>query len=224
MGCELLAGVLERHTGFEVLTCSDPCRLLQTVASQKTNVALISLRVGDQLTAGFTTMERVRDHCPATRVIALLDCSRVDQVVQAFCCGAKGIFCRTDSFKNLARCIQCVQRGQVWASSAQMEMALDALAQTTPTHLLDTKGMHLLSGREEQTVSMVCCGMTNRQIARQLHLSEHTVKNYLFHIFEKLGISSRIELVLYSQQARLLQATTLAPVPQNTSNGKTAVA
>jgi len=56
----------------------------------------------------------------------------------------------------------------------------------------------LLTVRQEQVVALVAEGLSNREIARELKLSEHTVKKYLFRIFEKLGISSRVELVLYA--------------------------
>lgn len=59
-------------------------------------------------------------------------------------------------------------------------------------------GMRLLSKREEDVVHLLAEGLQNREIAEQLNLSEHTVKNYLIHIFDKLGVSSRVELVLYA--------------------------
>jgi DNA-binding CsgD family transcriptional regulator len=58
--------------------------------------------------------------------------------------------------------------------------------------------MRLLTKREEDVVRLLAEGMQNRDIANELKLSEHTVKNYLFHIFDKLGVSSRVELVLYA--------------------------
>jgi DNA-binding NarL/FixJ family response regulator len=58
--------------------------------------------------------------------------------------------------------------------------------------------MRLLTKREEDVVRLLAEGLQNRDIARELKLSEHTVKNYLFHIFDKLGVSSRVELVLYA--------------------------
>ncbi len=56
----------------------------------------------------------------------------------------------------------------------------------------------MLSNRERQVVALVAEGLSNRQIAAQLHLTENTVKKYLFRIFEKLGVSSRVELVVYA--------------------------
>jgi DNA-binding NarL/FixJ family response regulator len=58
--------------------------------------------------------------------------------------------------------------------------------------------MRLLTKREEDVVRLLAEGLQNRDIARELKLSEHTIKNYLFHIFDKLGVSSRVELVLYA--------------------------
>jgi DNA-binding CsgD family transcriptional regulator len=64
--------------------------------------------------------------------------------------------------------------------------------------VVNSDGARLLTPRQEQVVALVADGLCNREIARELKLSEHTVKKYLYHIFEKLGISTRVELVLYA--------------------------
>jgi DNA-binding NarL/FixJ family response regulator len=64
------------------------------------------------------------------------------------------------------------------------------------------KSPNLLTSREEGVVLLVAEGMTNRDISRQLQLSEHTVRNYLFRIFNKLGTSNRLELALYALQRK----------------------
>jgi len=63
---------------------------------------------------------------------------------------------------------------------------------------VDCDGANLLTKREEDLVRAVADGLSNRDIAGKLNLSEHTVKNYIFRIFEKLGVSNRVELVLYA--------------------------
>ena len=63
---------------------------------------------------------------------------------------------------------------------------------------VNSRGIRLLTPREEQVVALVADGLSNREVARELCLSEHTIKKYLFRIFDKLGISSRAELVLYA--------------------------
>jgi len=79
-----------------------------------------------------------------------------------------------------------------------MNSLIDALAQVPNVRLVSAKGASLLSKREEEVVRLVAEGLSNHDIAQQLHLSDHTVKNHLFRIFEKLGISNRVELVLYT--------------------------
>jgi len=64
--------------------------------------------------------------------------------------------------------------------------------------MVNALGVKLLTPREEQVVALVADGLSNREVAHGLCLSEHTIKKYLFRIFDKLGISSRVELVLYA--------------------------
>jgi DNA-binding CsgD family transcriptional regulator len=64
--------------------------------------------------------------------------------------------------------------------------------------VVNSAGRLLLTPREEQVVALVADGLTNRGVAVELGLSEHTIKKYLLRIFDKVGISSRVELVLYA--------------------------
>ena len=74
---------------------------------------------------------------------------------------------------------------------------VEALMQAPVPGLAKTTAIRALSKREEQIARLVASGLSNREVAQRLSLSPHTVKNYLFRVFEKLGISTRIELVLY---------------------------
>ena len=81
--------------------------------------------------------------------------------------------------------------------------------------VLNSSGNNLLTPREEQVVALVAEGLSNRDVASELNLSEHTIKKYLFRIFEKLGISSRVELVLYAvNNGDPRQAEWVAGVPR----------
>ena len=101
------------------------------------------------------------------------------------------------SCSHLCKCIRCVSEGQVWANSRQQRYILEALVQGLAPFVTDWKGRVLLSRREQEVVSKVAEGMRNREIAELLRVSEHTVKNHLFRIYERLGISNRAELILY---------------------------
>ncbi|HEY6293433.1 MAG TPA: response regulator transcription factor, partial [Terriglobia bacterium] len=94
-------------------------------------------------------------------------------------------------------CIACVHEGQIWASAEELGFVLEALREPQPLRVANHAGAPLLTKREMAVVRCVAEGLTNREVAAQLGLSEHTVKNYMFRIFDKLGVSSRVELVLY---------------------------
>ena len=130
------------------------------------------------------------------RVIMLLDDDQSELVVESFRNGARGIFCRTEVTTQLRKCIQCVYKGQIWANNTQLEHIVEALMQA-PAPMLAEKRDKTLSKREEEIARLVASGLSNGEVAQRLSLSRHTVKNYLFRVYEKLGISTRIELVLY---------------------------
>ena len=75
---------------------------------------------------------------------------------------------------------------------------MDLISEVPSLRVLNSRGTSLLTPREEQVVALVAEGLGNRLIAGELNLSEHTIKKYLFRIFEKLGVSTRVELVLYA--------------------------
>ena len=131
------------------------------------------------------------------KCVLLLEREERDLVIEAFRSGAVGVFERDQSYDQLCKCIACVHRGQVWASSQQLRYVLEALCSGVPPFITDAKGQLLLTERELEVVSKVAEGMKNREIAVLLNVSEHTIKNHLFNIFERLGISSRAELILY---------------------------
>lgn len=131
-------------------------------------------------------------------VLLVEECDR-ELVVNSFRAGAKGIFLFNRApFRLLCRCIASVAHGQIWINSQQMHYVLDCLSQVPTLRVLNAKGKPLLTPREEQVVALVADGLSNRAAAGELGLSEHTVKKYMLRIFDKLGISTRVELVLYA--------------------------
>ena len=200
MNCQLLISGLKRSRNIRVVAHAiNTDQIMREIEATKPKVALISANLADGSLAGFSAVRDLRTSHPDLRTILLLDSSDRGWVIDAFRAGAKGIFCRQDPLGFLSKCIQAVHAGQVWANSGQLESVLEAFARVAPPRLGDVGGKAGLSKREEQVAELVSEGLSNREIARQLRLSEHTVKNYLFHIFEKLGMSSRVELVLYAR-------------------------
>ena len=198
MGTQLLVEALGKYPHFDVIEApSIEEQILELAKNQRAQVALLTPPPQSHGQVTFGLVREIRSQIPEIRVIVMLDRSEPALVVQAFRAGAHGIFCRTEPFRLLAKCIECVHAGQVWASSTELHFLLDALADAGHgkfPHLANSP----LSARESDVVKCVAEGLTNREIAQRLKLTEHTVKNYLFRIFDKLGVSSRVEVVLYA--------------------------
>jgi len=199
MNSQLLASALERDKRFQVLDpVSDARGIIAAVAKEKPAVVVISADLDEEKGKGFEIARELRTLHADARVVMLLDASERNQVVEAFRAGSRGVFCRSESLLSLARCIQCVSDGQIWANSKELRYLLEALGEALPLRVVDTRGAALLSRREVEVVRCVAEGLSNREIAQRLGLTEHTVKNYLFRIFDKLGVSKRVEVVLYA--------------------------
>jgi len=200
MNCQLLISALKRSSRIRVVCCAtDSEQILSEVKSTNPNVALISATLRDGSQAGFMVVRELRTQFPDLRAVLLVDSAERGWVIDAFRAGAKGIFCREDSLTSLPKCIQTVSAGHIWASSSQIESVLEAFARVAPPRFAEGNGRTPLSKREREVAELVAEGLSNREIAHQLKLSEHTVKNYLFHTFEKLAITSRLELVLFAR-------------------------
>jgi len=200
MQAQLLTSALRRRAEFRVATCRlDTGSILQAVTSSQPAIALLSLNSPATLGEKIMIVRRFHlSHPDVPKVLLVESCDR-ELAVNAFRCGARGIFTITDaSLRLLCKCLLRVASGQVWANTEQLGYLLDLVSEVPSLRVLNSQGNPILTPREEQVVALVAEGMGNRQIARELNLSEHTVKKYLFRIFEKLGISSRVELVLYA--------------------------
>ncbi len=203
MTSELLRNAFAHsRRGFIVETITGSSqKIIGGLAAHKPDVALISEELQDGPQAGVKVLERLQNshHIPA---IMLLQCPKPDCVVNAFRGGARGIFYRTHSLKALSKCIRTVHKGQIWASNQDLEHLINALTHTKTIQLNNSDGMPLLTRREEEVVHLVADGLKNREIAQRLNVKEHSIRNYLYRIFEKLGVSSRVELILYAFSQR----------------------
>jgi DNA-binding NarL/FixJ family response regulator len=200
MACGLVSAGLKRHSQFQVVGYATSVdELLRLVENAAPEVALISNALQDGIFSGLSALGQIHSKYPNVRLVLLIDRSEPEVVVQAFRAGARGVFARSEShFERLCKCILRVHEGQIWAKTQQLEFIVNALAQAPSLRVVDADGANLLTKREEDLLRLVAEGLGNRDIARQLNLSENTVKNYMFHIFDKLGISNRVELVLYA--------------------------
>jgi DNA-binding NarL/FixJ family response regulator len=198
MGAELLKRMLE--TSSYPLSVTAACEETKTTSEllfPDVDVAVIAAGAED-LAVKAKLLRKLRNNNSNLRCVLLIDeCSR-ELVVEAFTSGAMGVCGRDESCEVLCKCIDRVHRGQVWANSEQLRYVLDTLSNGHRRRLTDVQGRVLLTPRQQEIVYLVVEGLRNREIAKRLNISEHTIRNYLFRIFEKLGVSSRAELILYT--------------------------
>jgi two-component system nitrate/nitrite response regulator NarL len=122
----------------------------------------------------------------------MTDTATSDVTIEAIRQGAKGVFLRRDGPVNmLRRCIRIVHDGGLWINGADLVEFIKRVVESRPICFRNAKGDELLTKRESELVRLVAQGLSNREVARQANLSEHTVKNYLLRVFDKLGVSSR---------------------------------
>ncbi len=200
LSCELYAKALSQHPGFQVVGCvTGVDDAVRAIASMAVNIALISTTLQDAPLSGLTTLRLICKANAESKPILLFEPTETNLIVTAFRDGARGVFCPAeDGFEMLCRCVEQVHAGQIWANSAQLREVLAAFSRRAPLRIVGSDGAALLTPREEDVVRLVEEGLTNREIARELILSEYTVRNNLFRIFEKLGVSTRVELTLYA--------------------------
>ncbi len=161
------------------------------------NVVLLDMRMPEL--DGLGCLERLRKHDPTIAVVILSSYSDEAQIEAARKAGARGYVVKTVEPVDLAAVLRSALSGQSFAVWGAGE----------PQGAASTAGEIALSEREAAVLEAVARGLSNREIGRQLWISEQTVKFHLRNVYRKLGISSRIEAVRYAYRMGLVAALTV---------------
>lgn len=196
LSSQLLAEALERDRRYEA-TAIASAELLSGLRLRKANLVVISADLNSRPGRGMELADAVHRDYPDIAIVILLDETSRESVISAFRSGARGVFSRRQSMTEFHDCIQHVHRGGIWAGRTEINYLLEALENIPSPNISSSNSSPQLTRRELQVVQCAAQGKTNKAIAQELGLSEHTVKNYLFRAFEKVGVSSRVELLFY---------------------------
>lgn len=213
MSRELMGNAFRRRNGFQIVAqTSTFADTVSAAADCHPDVCLLNARLAEGPLSGFIALRQMHRSSDRPRVVMLLDSPEKHLVVDSFRGGARGVFCPSLShFDMLCKCTHSVHTGQIWATSEQLGHLIEEFASFVPLKISHGDPRKALTTREEDVLSLVANGLTNRAVARRLGLSEHTVKNYLFHIFDKIGVTSRVELVLYAMHRGIPDAVLPQP-------------
>lgn len=178
----------------------DGAEALQLVASQRPDLVLMDLVMptmdGVQATAAIK-----RDY-PTTRVLALTTFSDAELVLGAVQAGADGYLLKDVDVSELARAIRTVHSGQPYLHPEATRHLIQATARPEPASVR-------LTPREQEVLARVARGLTNRQIADDLVISEKTVSVHVSNLLSKLGMTSRTQAALYAARLGLVDTDDL---------------
>jgi two-component system, NarL family, nitrate/nitrite response regulator NarL len=166
----------------------------------KPDILLLDLRMPEK--DGLAVLEEVNFEALPTRVIVLTAAEDDRDVVRAMRLGARGVVLKQSASDLLLKSIHKVYDGEIWLDNRMTAEVIDAFKKSAESGMRREKP--LLSDREKEIVQLVAQGFRNREIGEKLFISEQTVKNHLHNIFDKLGVSDRLELALYAIHHRLI--------------------
>jgi DNA-binding NarL/FixJ family response regulator len=198
MYCDLLsiAFYAVRDRFHVVGAASNAAEILRVVQEDRPKVAVISDNLEDGLLAGIGILPEILRINAATRILVVMGAPDRELVIEAFRFGADGVFCRTSPFDELWKSLEAIAEGEIWANAAELRYVLDEFRKAPKPIKMDLGIERRMTKREADVARWAVEGLSNREIARKLGLVEHTVKNYLSRIFDKLGVSNRVELTL----------------------------
>jgi DNA-binding NarL/FixJ family response regulator len=151
--------------------------------------------------------ELTRGGSPDTKIILLTAAIEKNQIVEALQIGARGIVMKEAATQLLFKSIRSVMAGQFWVGRESVGDMVQYLREKTESQLPAGGRSYGLTRREMEIVAAIVAGLTNKEIAKKFTLSEDTVKHHLTNIFNKVGVSSRLELALFAINHRLVEGS-----------------
>ena len=174
---------------------------IKMLGNLKPDILLLDLHMPDK--SGLAVLEEVNFDTLSTRVIVLTAAEDDRDLVHAMRLGARGVVLKESAIDLLVKSIHRVHAGEIWLDSRLTAEVIKTFSTSSTSGARSVKP--LLSNREMEVVQQVAQGFHNREIGKNLFISEQTVKNHLHNIYDKLGVSDRLELVLYAVHHRLIE-------------------
>lgn len=193
---QLLSDILGRDPNLEVIGWDfEPVDVVTTALSHNIDILVLGSELNGSSKEAIIVLREMRSALPTTKIVVLLESHRDDAVLDFLRAGANGIFEKEGSLEMLHQCLHAVKRGETWLDNRFVTLLINFLATVPTLPDINAKGKASLTKREREVLDLLLQGLSNRDISQRMSLSGHTVKNYVFHIFDKMGVSSRAELL-----------------------------
>ena len=194
-----LRKLLSLEEDIEVVgEAADGREVLQVVQDVEPDVVILDLRMPNL--DGLSALQAMQQSNRKARVIVLTASEDKNEFFQAMKLGCSGIVLKQTAPELIVKSIRKVHAGEIWLDSHTTAAVMRQFAQ--PGEMIGGPGKNRerspLSQREREIVGLVAQGYKNKEMAEKMFISEQTVKNHLHNIFDKLGVSDRLELALYA--------------------------
>lgn len=187
--------VLAQEKSIQVVgEATDGTQALIMTEALQPDILLLNVRLPE--VNGLEALPKIRAKSPGTKVLILPGYPEDGFIVKALQRGAKGFLSKTLTHAGIVKAIRATHAGELWAERKMLTQTLESLFQKV-NDVAPPETRETLTDREREIVKWVIQGMTNKEIAAKLGISDNTVKTHLSNIFGKLKISHRLQLLLY---------------------------
>lgn len=195
-----LGSLFHPESDFQVLArCVNGDQTVAAVRRHRPDVLILDTRLPGK--SGLDVLRELHKDGLPTRVVLFVAALDEDEVLDALRLGVRGMVLKELASQLLMQCVRKVHAGEQWLEKQLSSRALDTLLRRETVARGDKRGLTL---RELEIVRMAAGGLSTRGIAKQLAVSEGTVKIHLHNVYKKLNVQNRVELVLYAQSKRLV--------------------
>lgn len=199
--------MIESQPGLSVVgEAADGMTALKLTATEQPDVILLDLDLNGR--NGGDLIPDLRAACPAARVLVLTGLRDTEEHRRVVQLGAVGLVRKEVAAEVLVKAIEKVNSGEVWLDRALTATVLHEMSQAGRVRQVDPEAVRIatLSRRESEVISLIAEGLSNKLIAGRMSITETTVRHHLTSIFAKLGVSDRLELLVYSYRNKIVRS------------------